>query len=59
MPDVNTLYKLYVSKGMTPKDAAKKAQNETGMSAVTGQKIKPKKLNFNTKGVQYGEYPTI
>jgi len=57
--DIDALYKIYVAQGLTPKDAAKRAQEETGMSTVTGKPIKQKKVKFNTKGVQYGEYPTL
>lgn len=56
---VNTLYKEYLLQGMTPKDAAKKAQEETGFSTVTGQPIRQKKIQFKKKGIQYGQYPEI
>lgn len=59
MASVNELYRTYVSQGMSPRDAAKKIQNETGMSAVTGQPIKQKKISFTKKGIQYGQYPIL
>lgn len=57
--DVKSLYAKFVSQGMAPKDAAKKIQNEFGVSAVNGQEIKQKKIEFTKKGYKYGQYPTI
>jgi len=37
--DVKEMYEGLVRAGMTPKDAAKQVQAQTGLSAVTGQKI--------------------
>ena len=54
MADVYGLYESYVKQGMTPKEAAVKAQRETGLSAVTGKPFQQKKLQFTRKGVNYG-----
>ncbi len=54
MENVQILYKKYLADGYTPKDAAKRAQEETGFSTVTGQPIKQKKVSFSSKGVTYG-----
>jgi hypothetical protein len=53
------LYRDNLAKGMNPKDAAKQAQSVSGVSLVTGQPIRQKKVEFTTKGVKYGQYPTL
>lgn len=52
--DVASRYETYVKQGLNPKDAAKKAQQETGYSLVTGKPFKQSKLNFTSRGVNYG-----
>lgn len=37
---VDAAYVINIKAGMSPKDAAKKAQEETGLSAVSGQVMK-------------------
>lgn len=37
--NVKEMHRELVSKGLTPKDAAKQIQAKTGLSAVTGKKI--------------------
>jgi hypothetical protein len=63
MSNVNELYQALVQQGYSQKDAAKEAQARTGFSAVTGQPIRSKSINwkknfkqFKTKfGGQYGQ----
>ena len=57
--DVKALYEKHLASGLTPKDSAKLAQQETGHSAVTGQKI-VKQVEFSATGkVGYsGQYPS-
>jgi hypothetical protein len=56
MLDPKALYKEFVAKGMHPKDAAKEAQERTGLSVVTGRPIN-KQLSFKAKGkVSVGQY---
>jgi len=49
------LYHLYIKQGMSPKDAAKIAQEKTGTSAVTGRPI-TKHLRFTKEKTYYGQY---
>ena len=53
------LYQTNLAKGMSPKDAAKQAQAESGFSLVSGQPIRQKKVQFTPKGVKYGQYPVL
>jgi len=57
--DVRDIYIALLKQGMNPKEAAKKIQNETGFSAVTGKPIKQKKVSFSKKGYKYGRHPVI
>lgn len=44
------LYKKYIQEGKPAKDAAKMAQEKTGLSVVTGQPINrqlPQKVEYN------------
>ena len=56
MSSVNDLYLALKEQGYSDKDAAKEAQARTGMSAVTGQPIKHKSINWkkNFKQYKYG-----
>jgi len=55
--NVKSVYLELLKQGYTKKDAAKEAQARTGMSAVTGSKIKDKlKFNKKTGKVRYGQY---
>ena len=57
--NVQQLYQEYVRKGLTPKDAAKQAQAETGLSVVTGKPINRQLTGkFGKKGqiVGFGQY---
>lgn len=58
MIDPKKLYKELVAKGMHPKDAAKEAQERTGLSVVTGQPINRQLGNkFSRKtGKVIGQY---
>ena len=53
--DVKQIYQELLSKGYTPKDAAKEAQARTGKSAVTGKTIN-RQLNFTKEEIYYGEH---
>ena len=57
--EVQKLYKQLLSQGRTPKDAAREAQQRTGMSVVTGAPIRQKKLKFTSKGTTYGQQTTF
>lgn len=48
------IYERLVKTGMEPKDAAKQAQQTTGIALRSGQPIKSKKVSFSSKGVTYG-----
>lgn len=56
--NVKLLYQEYIRQGMPPKDAAKIAQQKTGMSVVTGKPIKTQdKLEEGLNEVGYhGQY---
>ena len=62
MEKVTMLYNELVNKGYSKKDAAKEAQARTGLSLVTGRRIKDKTgegytKKFRTKGLKYrGQY---
>ena len=47
--DVRQIYEVLVKSGLTKKDAAKQAQQKTGISLVTGRTI-TKKLGFKQSG---------
>jgi hypothetical protein len=53
--EIKALYLKYVQAGYPPKEAAKKVQLETGLSAVTGQPLsrEPSSTKEEYKG-QYG-----
>jgi hypothetical protein len=53
--DVQVIYKQLLAEGYPAKDAAKQAQQKTGMSVVTNAPIKPKGLTFSKEGVRYGQ----
>lgn len=57
-PTVQMRYQQLLESGMTPKDAAKTAQEETGVSVVSGRVI-TKKIEFSSKGKAgySGQYP--
>ena len=56
--NVKEMHRELVSKGLTPKDAAKQIQAKTGLSAVTGKKIvKDLYSSFSKKnGKVIGQY---
>ena len=58
-PNVKELYEKYVNDGLSQKDAAKLAQQNTGVSVVTGRVI-TKKVEFSATGKAgySGEYPS-
>jgi len=62
-PGVHEIYEANLAKGLTAKESAKLAQQQTGLSLVTGRRIKDKTgegytRKFKTKGLkdrgQYG-----
>ena len=59
---VHEIYQANLNNGMTAKEAAKEAQSRTGLSLVTGRRIKDKTgagyvKKFKTKGLKYrGQY---
>jgi len=59
---VHDVYKGGLAKGLTPKEAAKEAQAQTGLSLVTGRRIQDKTgagyvKKYKTKGLRYrGQY---
>jgi hypothetical protein len=53
--DVKQIYNQLLREGRSKKDAAKEAQERTGMSAVTGRPIN-KQLYFTKTGMRYGQY---
>lgn len=57
MEDPKKIYRELVSGGMHPKDAAKEAQDRTGLSVVTGRPIN-RQLSFKKKSgqVYMGQY---
>lgn len=62
MLDPRAIYNQLVKEGLHPKDAAKQAQERTGLSVVTGKPIK-RSPEFTLKGKvksrtvgQYGQY---
>jgi hypothetical protein len=53
-PSVEALYQKNLADGMSAKEAAKSAQQETGVSVVSGRAI-TKKVEFSSKGkIKYG-----
>ena len=53
--NVQEVYQGYLKQGMTPKDAAKMAQGQTGVSVVSGKPI-TKKVSFTKGRTAYGQY---
>lgn len=54
---VKTMYDSFVKEGLSPKEAAKKAQRITGDSVVSGQQIKQRGPVHKTKRKWlYGTY---
>jgi hypothetical protein len=57
--DVKQVYNQLLLKGYSKKDAAREAQEKTGMSVVTGKPIR-RQLEFNrTKSTQFGQYTEV
>jgi len=54
-----TIFESLVAEGRTEKDAAKEAQSRTGISLVSGVKIKASQLKFTKKGVTFGQQKTL
>jgi hypothetical protein len=60
VPEAKEIYEGLVKKGWTEKDAAKYAQQKTGIALVTGQPIRQKQLKFGKrKGAQYGQSESL
>lgn len=55
MDDPKSIYQELVKNGMHPRDAAKEAQERTGLSVVTGKPI-DRKLRFTKTKVFNGQY---
>ena len=55
-PTVNAMYNELLASGMSEKDAAKTAQQRTGVSLVSGRTI-TKKVEFTPKVSYGGQYP--
>ena len=53
------LYQKYLKEGNSSKDAAKRAQQETGVALRTNAPIQQKKIQFTSKGTKYGQYPVL
>ena len=59
MKNVKEVYQMLLLEGYTKKDAAKEAQNRTGMSVVTGRPI-DRQLKFNKpKKTPFGQYAEV
>ena len=63
MPSVHDIFEENLKSGMDAKDAAKDAQQRTGLSLVTGRRFKDKTAQpdytrkYKTKGLRYrGQY---
>ena len=53
--DVHAVYASLLKQGYSPKDAAKQAQERTGMSAATGKPIR-RGFSETKKSFVYGQY---
>jgi hypothetical protein len=63
MENVKAVYQAFLKEGKAPKDAAKLAQEKTGMSLVTGRPIRTEgKLNSKLSEFErvgyHGQYPS-
>lgn len=56
MDDPRKIYQELVAKGVHPKDAAKEAQERTGLSVVTGRPIKREPEFSKKTGKVIGQY---
>ena len=57
--NVKEIFQKLVADGYDESDAAKEAQQRTGVSLVTGKPIKQSSLKFTSKGTTYGQQDTL